>query len=55
MVSPLYELLYVLSDGKVVKKTLDKEYNQMVSLLYELLNVFSAVQIVQKTLDKEYN
>jgi hypothetical protein len=55
MVSHLYEFLNVLSDCYVVKKTLDKEYNQMVSLLYELLNVFSAVQIVQKTLDKEYN
>jgi len=41
MVSLLYESLNVLSVGKVVEKTLDKEYNQMVSLLYVFLSVLS--------------
>ncbi len=55
MVFPLYELLNVLSDGEVVKKTLDKENNWIVSLLYEFLHVFSDYQVVQKTLDREHN
>ena len=55
MVSRLYEFLNVLSDGHVVEKTLDKEYNWMVSPLYEFLYALSELQSVQKTLDKEYN
>jgi hypothetical protein len=54
MVFPLYELLNVLSDGHVVQKPLDKEYNWTVSPLYEFLNVPSDCHVVQKTLDKEY-
>jgi hypothetical protein len=42
MVSPLYEFLNVFSGGKILQKTLDKEYNGTVFLLYEYLNALSA-------------
>jgi hypothetical protein len=42
MVFPLYEFLNALSVGKILQKTLDKEYNGTVFLLYEYLNALSA-------------